>query len=58
MKFRQWIVAFVLLVLVAAAVMGGLWTRPVPEPTDATSSDSTKKNVWPQSTGSAHSVGG
>jgi small-conductance mechanosensitive channel len=43
MKFRQWIVAFVLLVLVAAAVMGGLWTRPVPEPTDATSSDSTKK---------------
>ena len=37
MKLRQWIVAFVLLLLVAADVMGVLWTRSLPEPTDSSS---------------------
>jgi small-conductance mechanosensitive channel len=42
MKLRQWIVAFVLLLLVAAAVFGVLWTRPLPEPTDTASTGSAK----------------
>ena len=43
MKLRQWIIAFVLFLLVAAAVMGVLWTRPLPEQTDASSAATTKK---------------
>ncbi|HUA15458.1 MAG TPA: mechanosensitive ion channel domain-containing protein [Verrucomicrobiae bacterium] len=30
MKFRQWITAFVLIVLLAAAIAGFMWTQPLP----------------------------
>ena len=43
MKLRQWIIAFVLLLLVAAAVMGVLWTRPLPEQTEAASTGSVRR---------------
>ena len=32
MKLRHWITAIVLLLLVAASVVGILWTRELPEP--------------------------
>jgi small-conductance mechanosensitive channel len=43
MKIRQWITAIVLLVLVAAAVVGLVWTRPQPAPEDETSATPGKK---------------
>ncbi len=44
MKLRQWITAIVLLLLMAAAIVGMVWTREVPEPNvDETSATAGKK---------------
>jgi small-conductance mechanosensitive channel len=44
MKLRQWITAIVLLLLMAAATLGLLWTREIPvDNSDETSTASTKK---------------
>jgi hypothetical protein len=43
MKARQWITAILLLVLVAAAIVGMLWTRELPAPTEEASASPAKK---------------
>ncbi len=43
MKPRQWIIGIVLLLLMAAAVGGMLWTRELPEQADEASAAQTKK---------------
>ena len=43
MKARQWIVAIVLLLLVALAIVGLLWTREQPETTDTAAAPAAKK---------------
>jgi small-conductance mechanosensitive channel len=43
MKLRQWIIGIVLLLLIAAAVGGILWTREIPEQADEASAGQTKK---------------
>ncbi len=47
MKVRQWITATVLLLLVAAAIAGWVWTRELPAPTDdtATTAGAAGKNA-------------
>jgi len=43
MKLRQWITAIVLLLLMAAAIVGMVWTREVPEANEETSATAGKK---------------
>lgn len=43
MKVRQWITAIVLLLLVAAAIVGMVWTRALPAANDETSNTPSKK---------------
>jgi len=43
MKVRQWITGIVLLLLVAAAIVGIVWTRELPAPSDETSATLNKK---------------
>ena len=42
MKPRQWIVAIVLLLLMAAAVIGLFWTRELPQPEEASATPGKK----------------
>ena len=45
MKLRQWIIAILLLLLVAVAVGGLLWTRPLPQPSAEDSSPTPGKKT-------------
>jgi small-conductance mechanosensitive channel len=45
MKIRHWITALVLLVLMAAAIGGILWTRPLPAPTEESSIPASGKKL-------------
>ncbi len=45
MKLRQYITAIILLLLVAAAIAGMLWTRDLPAPSDETSATSGKRKA-------------
>ena len=54
MKLRQWIIGIVLLLLMAAAVGGMLWTRELPEQADDTQAVQTKKGSGRRAAGSEH----
>src|SRR5579859_33089 len=45
MKVRQWITGIVLLLLVAAAIVGIVWTRELPAPTEEASATPNKKTL-------------
>ncbi len=53
-KIRQWITAIVLLLLVAAAIAGIVWTRALPEPNEETSAAPTKKALGRKTSGAQH----
>ena len=58
MKVRQWITAIVLLLLVAAAIVGLVWTRALPAPSDETSATPGKKCWGTEGAGGAAPAGG
>ena len=45
MKIRQWIIAIVLVLLVAAAIIGMFWTRELPSPNEDASASPAKKTA-------------
>jgi small-conductance mechanosensitive channel len=51
MKVRQWITGIVLLLLIAAAVVGIVWTRELPAPSDDASATPTKKATGRKTSG-------
>src|SRR5258708_5020357 len=55
-KIRQRITAIVLLLLVAAAIVGLVWTRAVPEPHEETSATGTKRGGGRKATGAQRPV--
>ena len=51
MKVRQWITGIVLLLLIAAAIVGIVWTRELPAPSDDASATPTKKATGRKTSG-------
>ncbi len=54
MKVRQWITGIVLLLLVAAAIVGIVWTRELPAPSDEASTTPNKKTLGHKAPAAQH----
>ncbi len=53
MKLRQWITAIVLLLLVAAAIVGMVWTRELPAPSEEAAATPATQRLGKEAGGSA-----
>jgi small-conductance mechanosensitive channel len=56
MKLRHWITATVLLLLVAAAIVGMVWTRALPDANDETAATPTKRVLGRKAPAARHSL--